>query len=194
MVNLTRIYTRTGDTGTTRLGSGDAVSKTDTRVDVFGDVDETNAAIGAALTAAVQPLTKRLLEAVQNDLFDLGADLCVPLSTPPGDRTPLRVLPIQVERLEAGIDEANGGLDDLRSFVLPGGTAAASALHVARTVCRRTERRAWNLVSEVGSENVNSQVLIYLNRLSDLLFVLSRVENAAAQGDVLWRPGGDSRS
>lgn len=191
MVNLTKIYTRTGDAGTTRLGSGDAVAKTDTRVDAFGDVDETNAAIGVVLTGVLSPSTKAILQSVQNDLFDLGADLCVPLEAPTGNRAPLRVTPAQVVQLEEAIDAANEDLADLRSFVLPGGTAAAAALHVARTVCRRAERRAWALVAEAGAANINAQVLIYLNRLSDLLFVLSRVENAAAgTGDVLWRPGG----
>ena len=193
MVNLTKIYTRTGDAGTTRLGSGAAVAKTDTRVDAFGDVDETNAAIGLVLTMAPSPSTRKVLTVVQNDLFDLGADLCVPLSTPTGDRAPLRVTAAQVGHLEDAIDAANVDLDDLRSFVLPGGTAAAAALHVARTVCRRAERRAWDLVTETGAGSVNTQALIYLNRLSDLLFVLSRLENAVAGvGDVLWHPGGSA--
>jgi cob(I)alamin adenosyltransferase len=195
MVNLTKIYTRTGDAGTTRLGSGDAVAKTDTRVDAFGDVDETNAAIGVALTTDLSPSTKAILDSVQNDLFDLGADLCVPLEVPAGDRAPLRVTPTQVVQLEEAIDAANENLTELRSFVLPGGAATGAALHVARTVCRRAERRAWALADEVGATNINAQVLIYLNRLSDLLFVLSRVENAAAgTGDVLWRPGGGTAS
>ncbi|MFP6646897.1 MAG: cob(I)yrinic acid a,c-diamide adenosyltransferase [Candidatus Latescibacterota bacterium] len=192
MVNLTKIYTRTGDTGTTRLGSGDAVAKTDARVDAFGDVDETNAAIGVVLSAALSPLTQRLLKPVQNDLFDLGADLCVPVSAPTGGRPPLRVTSAHVDRLEIAIDAANADLGDLRSFVLPGGTAAAAWLHMARTVCRRAERRAWELVADVEEGAVNEQALKYLNRLSDLLFVLSRVENAASGvEDVLWQPGGD---
>jgi cob(I)alamin adenosyltransferase len=191
MVNLTRIYTRTGDAGMTRLGSGDAVAKIDARVDAYGDVDETNAAIGVVLSAAVSPLTQRLLKAVQNDLFDLGADLCVPVSAASGERPPLRMMPEHVDRLEAAIDAANTDLGDLRSFVLPGGTAAAAWLHMARTVCRRAERRVWGLVAEVGDGVINEQVPIYLNRLSDLLFVLSRVENAAGGvEDVLWQPGG----
>jgi len=192
MVNLTKIYTRTGDTGTTRLGSGDAVAKIDARVDAFGDVDETNAAIGVVLSAALSPLTQRLLKPVQNDLFDLGADLCVPVSAPTGGRPPLRVTSVHVDSLEIAIDAANADLGDLRSFVLPGGTAPAAWLHMARTVCRRAERRAWELVADVEEGAVNEQALKYLNRLSDLLFVLSRVENAASGvEDVLWQPGGD---
>lgn len=197
MVNLTRIYTRTGDGGTTRLGSGVEVAKTDARVDAFGDVDETNAAIGVVLASAPSPMSIRFLTPVQNDLFDLGADLCVPMRvTSEGVLAaiaPLRTTAAQVARLEASIDEANSDLEDLRSFVLPGGTQAAARLHVARTVCRRAERRAWSLVSAEGEHAVNEQALMYLNRLSDLLFVLSRVENSAGT-EVLWQPGGAADS
>ena len=188
MVNLTKIYTRTGDSGTTRLGTGAPVAKTDARVAAIGDVDETNAAIGVVSITASQ-LSTQLLGPVQNDLFDLGADLCVPLSAELGDRRPLRITSAQVTGLELAIDKANADLADLRSFVLPGGTETAARLHVARTVCRRAERQVWALVAAVGVEQVNEQVPIYLNRLADLLFVLSRVENGAA-GDVLWQPGG----
>lgn len=193
MVNLTRIYTRTGDRGRTRLGTGDAVPKTAARVEAFGEVDETNAAIGVVLAGAPTAPTRQVLTRVQNELFDLGADLCVPMSHTTGDRAPLRCTAAQVQALEVDIDRANANLGDLRSFVLPGGTVSAAALHVARTVCRRAERRTWALVEHEGQAEVNEQALIYLNRLSDLLFVLSRAENAAAEtGDVLWRPGGQS--
>jgi cob(I)alamin adenosyltransferase len=179
------------------LGSGVEVAKTDARVDAFGDVDETNAAIGVVLASAPSPMSIRFLTPVQNDLFDLGADLCVPMRvTSEGVLAaiaPLRTTAAQVARLEASIDEANSDLEDLRSFVLPGGTQAAARLHVARTVCRRAERRAWSLVSAEGEHAVNEQALMYLNRLSDLLFVLSRVENSAGT-EVLWQPGGAADS
>lgn len=189
MVNLTKIYTRTGDKGTTRLGTGDAVPKTDARVEAYGDVDETNAALGLASTLDPSERTARLLAVIRNDLFDLGADLCVPPEAT--TETTLRVTEQQVVALEAAIDEVNEELENLRSFVLPGGTRSAAALHVARTVCRRAERRVWRLIEAEGEEAVSEQAVIYLNRLSDLLFVLSRAENAAAGiGDVLWQPGG----
>lgn len=188
MVNLTKIYTRTGDGGQTRLGDGTQVPKTDARVEAYGAVDETNAVLGTVLAAGPGVSTRRLLQPVLNDLFDLGADLCVPED--PAEGTALRVTAAHVRRLEEGIDEVNDGLSDLRSFVLPGGTACAAALHLARTVCRRAERRVWQLVDIEGAARVNGQVPLYLNRLSDLLFVLARAENAAAGGDVLWQPGG----
>lgn len=191
MVNLTRIYTRSGDGGATRLGTGAEVAKTDARVEAFGDVDETNAAIGVVLAASPSASTRNVLARVQNELFDLGADLCVPLSYAGGSRPPLRCTANQVQGLESAIDAANDGLGDLNSFVLPGGTPAATALHVARTTCRRAERRAWALVAVEGQQEVNEQALMYLNRLSDLLFVLSRAENASV-GDVLWHPGGQA--
>lgn len=192
MVNLTRIYTRTGDGGQTRLGSGAPVRKTDPRVEAYGDVDEANAAIGAALAGGLGEVAMRVLRQVQNDLFDVGADLCVPLSAPrrPGVGPALRVTAAQVVRLEAAIDATNADLEPLRSFVLPGGTPGAARLHVARTACRRAERRAWALVESVGPAEVNAVALSYLNRLSDLLFVLARAENAHAAGDLLWTPGG----
>ena len=194
MVNLTKIYTRTGDNGTTRLGSGDSVAKSDVRVEALGVVEEANAVIGLVLTVPTSPMTRQQLPMVQNDLFDLGADLCLPV-VEADDRKPLRITEAQVSRLEDAIDEANAGLADLRSFVLPGGATAAAWLHLARTVCRRAERRTWELVADVGPENVNEQAPIYLNRLADLLFVLSRAENAAAgTADVLWHPGGGASS
>lgn len=192
MVNLTRIYTRTGDGGRTRLGRGQEVAKTDPRVEAYGEVDELNAALGAAVTAGPGADVALRLRAVQNDLFDVGADLCVPQRSEADEgadapRPALRVTAAQVVALERAIDEVNGNLQPLRSFVLPGGTAAAAWLHVARAVCRRAERRAWALAAQA---EVNPQALAYLNRLSDLLFVLSRAENArAGQGDVLWEPG-----
>ena len=184
MVHLSRIYTRTGDDGTTGLGDGSRRAKHDLRVTAYGTVDETNCALGLAL---VQPLVPRIAEklrAVQNDLFDVGSDLCVP--GPAGEK--LRILPLYTERLERWIDEENAALQPLRSFVLPGGTAAAAHLHLARTVCRRAERLVSEL-TESEPELVNPEVLRYLNRLSDLLFVLARVANDGGRGDVLWKPG-----
>lgn len=189
MVRLTRIYTKTGDRGTTALGSGRRVKKDHPRIEACGDVDELNASIGAAIAAAVATEVAALLRRVQNDLFDLGADLTVPESsarTRKG-RAPLRILPSHVAHLEKAIDHFNARLQPLNSFVLPGGTPLAAALHHARTVCRRAERR---LVTLARREPVNEQALIYLNRLSDLLFVLGRHANDDGAGDVLWVPGG----
>jgi cob(I)alamin adenosyltransferase len=184
MVHLSRIYTRTGDDGTTGLGDGTRRKKHDLRIEAYGTVDEANSAIGVAL---VQPLAARLAEklrALQNELFDVGSDLCVP--GPAGEK--LRIRPAYTERLERWIDEENARLAPLAAFVLPGGSAAAAHLHLARTVVRRAER----LVSELGEKErgeVNPEVLKYLNRLSDLLFVLARVANDEGRGDVLWQPG-----
>ena len=185
MVTLNRIYTRAGDKGRTRLASGASASKSDPRVEAYGAVDETNACLGLARlhTAGVQPLDA-LLGRVQNELFDLGADLATPGVTPGG----LRILDSQVERLEAEIDALNAALSPLTSFVLPGGSPAAAALHLARTVCRRAERDAVRL-TETPGETVSGPALKYLNRLSDLLFVASRWANLQASGDVLWVPG-----
>jgi cob(I)alamin adenosyltransferase len=187
-VHLTRIYTRTGDDGTTALGDMSRVRKTDPRVGAYADCDETNAAIGVAL--AVGQLPERLvgvLRAIQNDLFDVGADLCTPVVPEPA-YPPLRVEPAYVERLEAWCDEFNADLPKLDSFILPGGTAGAALLHQARTLARRAERSAW-LLYENDPEHTNRTALLYLNRLSDLLFILGRVANP--NGDVLWRPGGE---
>ncbi|MEW6582505.1 MAG: cob(I)yrinic acid a,c-diamide adenosyltransferase [Actinomycetota bacterium] len=187
MVRLTKIYTRTGDDGGTHLGDGSRTRKTDARVTAFGEVDEVNAVIGVARQAPLPPGFDAWLAQVQNDLFDLGADLSVPHGGDPA-RSRLRVTAAQVERLEAWCDEANAALPDLTSFVLPGGTAASAALHHARTVCRRAERA---VVALADVERVNEQALAYVNRLSDLLFVLARACNhAAGAGDVLWVPGG----
>ena len=184
MVRLTRIYTRGGDSGETSLGDGARVPKHSLRVAAYGTVDEANAAIGIARLHA-DPATDEMLGRIQNDLFDLGADLC----TPEGGRRgggALRIAAVQVERLEHEIDAMNAGLQPLDSFILPGGTPAAAYLHLARTITRRAER----LVSELArSEKVNPEVLKYLNRLSDHLFVLGRRLNDNGAHDVLWRPG-----
>jgi len=189
-VHLTRIYTRTGDKGTTALGDGTRIAKTDPRLEAFADVDECNAAIGAVLALGEPaPDVAAVLTAVQNDLFDLGADLCTPIApdaTPHSEYSPLRITEAYVARLERWCDEFNERLAKLDSFILPGGTRAAALLHVARTVCRRAERRAWALV-EVDADRTNIQAVTYLNRLSDLLFILARVANP--DGDVKWTPG-----
>jgi cob(I)alamin adenosyltransferase len=184
MVYLSRIYTRTGDQGGTGLGDGSRVSKDDPRVCAYGTVDELNAVLGLLLT--LEPPEAELLRAIQNDLFDVGADLCCP---PPADEKEgerLRVQPSQATRLEEAIDSLNANLSPLKSFILPGGTPAAAWCHLARTVCRRAEREVVTLMRD---EKVNDQVLIYLNRLSDLLFVLGRVCNEGGARDVLWVPG-----
>ncbi len=184
MVHLSRIYTRTGDDGTTGLGDGARRKKHDLRIASYGTVDEANCALGVVL---VQPLEARLaarLRALQNELFDVGSDLCVP--GPAGEK--LRILPSYVERLERWIDEENARLQPLRSFVLPGGTSAAAHLHLARTIVRRAERLVSELMEREPGE-VNPVVLQYLNRLSDLLFVVARVANDEGRGDVLWQPG-----
>jgi cob(I)alamin adenosyltransferase len=189
MVNLTRIYTRTGDDGTTALVDMSRTKKTDLRLIAYADVDEANAAIGVAL--AVGSLAADIhttLTRVQNDLFDVGADLGNPVVESP-DYPALRVTSTYIEWLEGQCDEYNARLEKLRSFILPGGTPGAAYLHVARTVTRRAERSAWAAL-EVHGESMNPLTARYLNRLSDLLFVLARVANAE-RGDVLWKPGSD---
>ena len=182
-VRLTRIYTRGGDAGETSLGDGSRVSKLDCRIGAFGTVDELNAAIGVVLAGEVPGELRETLEVVQNELFDVGADLSVPWGVT--DR--LRVEQPMIDRLEERCDAFNADLPELRSFVLPGGTEAAARLHVARTVCRRAEREVLLGAQEV---DLNPLVLVYLNRLSDLLFILARAANAAAGADEpLWRPG-----
>ena len=184
MVKLTRIYTRTGDAGETALGDGTRVLKTDARVAAYGTVDELNALLGIC-RLHVSPEMDQALARVQNDLFDVGADLCTPeVEDPPYE--PLRVLPSQVDWLEAEIDRINAGLETLRSFILPAGSPAAAHLHHARTVARRAERKSVELATAAP---VNETVLRYLNRLSDYLFVLAREVNREAGGDVLWQPG-----
>lgn len=190
MVVLNKIYTRTGDDGSTALGSGERLPKYAPRVAAYGTVDETNAAIGMARIHLSEQDRQRGLErtlvAIQNDLFDLGADLCVPDRDP--NRTALRVTDAQVKRLEDEIDALNARLAPLRSFVLPGGTPAAAALHVARTICRRAERLIVELASN-PDEPVDAPVIRYMNRLSDFLFVASRAANDDGKLDVLWVPG-----
>jgi len=189
MVTLNRIYTRTGDQGLTRLSTGQPVSKASPRVEAYGGVDETNAFIGVARqhTKGDAELDA-LLERIQNDLFDLGADLATPEQNGKPDWEPLRVIDSQVERLEREIDAMNARLSPLTSFVLPAGSPASTALHVARTVCRRAERRVVELMAVEG-EIVGGAALKYLNRLSDLLFVASRRANGDGAADVLWKPG-----
>lgn len=192
MVNLTRIYTRTGDDGTTALGDMSRVSKNDLRLVAYADVDEANCAIGVVVASGGIPdELLALLTRIQNDLFDVGADLCTPVVEAP-EFPPLRVEQQYVDRLEDACDTYNEQLDALRSFVLPGGTVAASQLHVARTVVRRAERSTWAALAE--HDDMSPLTATYLNRLSDLLFILSRVANLPAHGgsgDVLWKPGGD---
>jgi cob(I)alamin adenosyltransferase len=193
MVVLNRIYTRTGDDGTTALGSGERVSKVDPRVEAYGTVDETNAAIGLARTllGADGAAMDARLARIQNDLFDLGADLCVPERDGSGGQSAaaaLRIAQAQVDRLETEIDDMNAELSPLRSFVLPGGSSAAAQLHVARTVCRRAEREMIRLAAIPG-EIVGEAAMKYVNRLSDFLFVASRYVNDRGAADVLWVPG-----
>jgi cob(I)alamin adenosyltransferase len=191
MVRLNKIYTRTGDDGTTGLGSGARRRKDDLRVEAYGTVDEANAAIGLArLSTADDIEIDAMLSAIQNDLFDLGADLCTPPTGAPPGYEPLRIAEAQVDRLEREIDQLNADLAPLRSFVLPGGTAAAAALHLARTIARRAERL---MVALAAEEPVGAPALKYINRLSDFLFVASRYVNHKAQGDVLWVPGQNRR-
>jgi cob(I)alamin adenosyltransferase len=187
VVALNRIYTRTGDKGTTGLASGGRRKKHDPRIEAYGTVDETNSCIGLARLHTEGELDA-MLGRIQNELFDLGADLATPETGEPLPYEPLRIVEAQVERLEREIDRLNGELSPLRSFVLPGGTAAAAALHLARTVCRRAERLAVAL-SEKPGETVSPAVIKYLNRLSDFLFVASRYVNGRGAGDVLWVPG-----
>jgi cob(I)alamin adenosyltransferase len=185
MVVLNRIYTRTGDDGTTALGSGERRKKHDLRVACYGTVDETNAAIGVVRLHTAHDEIDPMLGRIQNDLFDLGADLCS--IAPPQDKR-LAVTDAQVIRLEAEIDHLNAGLSPLRSFVLPGGTAAAAYLHIARTICRRAERQMVELADRPGEE-VSEVAIRYANRLSDFLFVASRYANHKGADDVLWVPG-----
>ena len=188
-VHLTRIYTKTGDDGTTALGDFSRVRKTDVRLAAYADTDEANAAIGVAVTVGglaedvVGPLRQ-----VQNDLFDVGADLCTPI-VPDLQYPPLRVTEAYVTRLEGWCDRFNDDLQPLRSFLLPGGEVGAAALHVCRTVARRAERAAWAAYAEHG-DAMNVVAITYLNRLSDLLFILARHANRE-RGDVLWKPGGE---
>jgi cob(I)alamin adenosyltransferase len=188
-VHLTRIYTKTGDDGTTALGDMSRVPKTSARITAYADVDETNAAVGVAVALGeLADDVRAVLTQVQNDLFDVGADLCTPV-VPEPKWAPLRVTDAYVERLEGWCDEFNERLAKLDSFILPGGTPGAALLHVARTVSRRAERSTWALL-DGEPDSTNRTPVLYLNRLSDLLFILSRVANPG--GDVLWKPGGGS--
>lgn len=199
MVNLTRIYTRTGDDGHTHLGDMSRTSKTDIRLQAYADTNEANAAIGVALAAGeLGEDVRATLLRVQNDLFDVGADLCTPLQET-YEYPPLRVEARWVEELEADCDRYLQRVEKLRSFILPGGTVGSAYLHVATTVVRRAERQAWAAIAAYGDTpgtgtkgegGVNVLTATYLNRLSDLLFVLARVANLRTGGDVLWQPGG----
>ena len=183
MIKLNKIYTKTGDRGDTALGDGKRVLKDSLRVSAYGNVDELNASIGI-ITLYANTELKRKLKNIQNDLFDIGADLCVPISEKNKDR--LRLSTNQIETLELEIDEMNSILEPLNSFVLPGGCRSATFLHMARTICRRAER---SVVSLRSQEDINNNTLVYLNRLSDWLFVASRVENQVNSSEVLWAPG-----
>ena len=190
-VVLSKIYTRTGDKGTTALGDTSRTSKTDPRLAAYADVEEANAAIGSALALGTLPAPlKDTLTRIQNELFDVGADLCTPI-TPDPEWPPLRISEAYIERLEADCDTYNADLAPLRRFILPGGTPGAALLHVARTVTRRAERSTWAAI-EAHGDTVNPLTARYLNRLSDLLFILCRVANSG-HGDVLWRPGAGQR-
>ena len=192
-VNLTRIYTRTGDDGSTRLGDMSKTSKTDPRLVAYADTDEANSSIGVAI--ALGQLGSEVagtLTRIQNELFDVGADLCNPVVESP-EFPPLRVEQADVDRLEGDCDRYNEELEKLRSFILPGGTPGSALLHVSRTVVRRAERSAWAAL-EVYGETMNVLTAKYLNRLSDLLFILARYANKDAGGDVLWVPGGSRQT
>ncbi len=193
MVHLTRIYTRTGDGGMTRLVDNSLVAKTDLRVEAYGTVDELNSAIGVAIAPGM--LSRSIFDAlrvIQNELFDLGSDLATPLRLAPTTE-PLRIIQPSIDRLEGWCDDFMSGLAELNSFVLPGGAVGAAHLHVCRTICRRAERSAWRAADEFGVDcggGVSSLAITYLNRLSDLLFILARVANRR-DGDILWVPGAD---
>ena len=194
MVNLTRIYTGTGDDGSTSLGDLSRTRKTDARLRAYADVDEANSSIGVALALGnadgiLDGDIHALLIGVQNDLFDVGADLCTPIVEDP-KYPPLRITADYVSRMESACDAYNERLEPLRSFILPGGTPAAALLHMARTIVRRAERSTWEAIDEYG-EGINPLTATYLNRLSDLLFILALTANGE-QGDVLWQPGGSA--
>lgn len=189
MVKLTKIYTRTGDSGTTGLGGGQRVPKAHARVEAYGGVDEANSSLGLAICSLDDdsPMRKVLIT-IQHDMFDLGADLCTPIAADEEPGKALRILQSQIDRLEDEIDRWNKDLGPLTSFVLPGGSELASRLHVARTVCRRAERQV-SVILEIEPEATSGLTLTYLNRLSDLLFVLARAANDSGKADVLWVPG-----
>jgi cob(I)alamin adenosyltransferase len=191
MVYLSRIYTKAGDSGETGLGDGARVPKNHVRVEAYGEVDELNALVGLVLAQVPAFAEAQLLRSIQNDLFDVGADLCIPQKPHDQPGIGLRVQAAQAERLEKAIDRLNEHLSPLTSFILPGGSMAAAWCHLARTVCRRAER---HVVALSQIEPINPQVIVYLNRLSDLLFVLARVLNDNGQSEVLWVPGQNRQS
>ena len=192
-VNLTRIYTRTGDDGSTRLGDMSKTSKTDPRLIAYADTDEANSSIGVAIALGqLDAEVAATLTRIQNELFDVGADLCNPVVENP-EFPPLRVEQADIDRLERDCDRYNEDLEKLRSFILPGGTPGSALLHVSRTVVRRAERSAWTAI-DVHGDSVNALTAKYLNRLSDLLFILARYANKSAGGDVLWVPGGSRQT
>jgi cob(I)alamin adenosyltransferase len=195
MVVLNKIYTKTGDDGTTGLGTGERRFKYDLRVAAYGTVDEANACIGMARvhTANSHADVDAMLARIQNDLFDLGADLATPETEEPPAHEPLRIIASQVSRLETDIDTLNAALSPLRSFILPGGTPAAAALHLARTVSRRAERLMVELAEKSG-EHISGDALKYINRVSDFLFVAARAVNDGGANDVLWVPGGNRQA
>jgi cob(I)alamin adenosyltransferase len=186
MVFLSRIYTKSGDQGDTGMGDGNRVPKDHPRVAAYGGVDELNAVLGLLIAHQPDAAEADLLRSIQNDLFDVGADLCLPQTADEAPGANLRVQPRQAARLETAIDRLNTNLAPLHSFILPGGRPAAAWCHLARTVCRRAER---DVVTLARHETINPQIVVYLNRLSDLLFVLARVYNNQGQDDVLWKPG-----
>lgn len=186
MVYLNRIYTRAGDTGQTSLGNGQRVPKSHPRIVAYGGTDELNAVLGLVIAQGLPEPWSARLQSIQNDLFDLSADLCIPETDEPQEHTPLRVSEAQVQTLELWIDELNQSLEPLTSFILPGGSLSSAGLHLARTVCRRVEIDVLRLHDR---EPVNSHVTAYLNRLSDLLFVLARFCNDCGKTDILWKPG-----
>lgn len=187
MVHLNKIYTRSGDAGETSLGNGERVAKTHPRIRAYGGTDELNALLGVVISSELPAQLTAQLRKIQNDLFDVGADLCVPEQEESSEHSPLRITAAQVAQLEEWIDSANEKLQPLTSFILPGGTLAAAGLHHARTVCRRVELEVLQLADHA---EINPQLLIYLNRLSDLLFVLARLMNNNGVDDILWLPGG----
>jgi cob(I)alamin adenosyltransferase len=192
MVQLTRIYTKSGDKGKTSLGNGKRVLKSSLRINAIGTVDEANSFLGVALMHVQEEKIRHLILKIQNDLFDVGADLCLPETAEKLDYEPLRVTKQQVDFLETKIDFYNAALLPLQSFILPGGSEASSYMHLCRTVVRRAERYVCSIAAEEGDEKCVSQLVIqYLNRLSDLLFVLARITNNNGKNDVLWVPGGE---
>ena len=192
MIVLNKIYTKKGDDGKTELGDGNRIEKFSTRVEAYGTVDEVNSVIGTVTCLSINTELKTALERIQNDLFDLGADLCLPESENENfSYEPLRVRTEQVSRLEAEIDTMNKNIEPIRSFVLPGGTEIAANFHLCRTICRRAERRVVKLME---TETINLEALIYLNRLSDWFFVAARKSNDNGKDDILWKPANNQKA